>query len=48
MGMDQMEHEDHSNEEYHMGHAEAEQVLDDIAFYRTLIVNVIFIGKEGS
>ncbi|MEC3883732.1 MBL fold metallo-hydrolase [Halobacillus sp. HZG1] len=48
MDMDQMEHEDQSNEEYHMGHAEAEQVLDDLAFYRTLIVNVIFIGKEGA
>ncbi len=43
--MDKYEqHEDH-NETWHMGHAEAEQVLEDVAFYRTLIVNVIFIGK---
>ncbi|MBA2174603.1 MBL fold metallo-hydrolase [Halobacillus locisalis] len=43
--MDKYEqHEDH-NETWHMGHAEAEQVIEDVAFYRTLIVNVIFIGK---
>lgn len=46
--MDQFERHEQSNEEYHMGHAESEQVLADIAFYRTLIVNVIFIGKEGT
>ncbi|MFD2924390.1 MBL fold metallo-hydrolase [Halobacillus naozhouensis] len=33
---------------WHMGHAEAEQVLDDLAFYRTLIANVVFIGKKES
>ncbi|CDQ21143.1 MBL fold metallo-hydrolase [Halobacillus karajensis] len=46
--MDKIGHNDSSNEKLHMEHAEAEQMLDDIAFYRTLIVNVIFIGKEGS
>ncbi|WP_226576647.1 MBL fold metallo-hydrolase [Halobacillus litoralis] len=46
--MDQFEHHSDTNEEWHMDHAEAEQVLEDIAFYRTLIVNVIFLGKEGS
>ncbi|MGI8317068.1 MBL fold metallo-hydrolase [Halobacillus mangrovi] len=46
--MDKYEHEVDTNEHWHMGHAEPEQVLDDIAFYRTLIVNVVFIGKEGS
>ncbi|UOQ92711.1 MBL fold metallo-hydrolase [Halobacillus shinanisalinarum] len=33
---------------WHMAHAEAEQVLDDLAFYRTLIANVIFIGKKDT
>ncbi|ARI78142.1 MBL fold metallo-hydrolase [Halobacillus mangrovi] len=46
--MDKYEHEVDTNEDWHMGHAEPEQVLDDIAFYRTLIVNVVFVGKEGS
>ncbi|KHE72098.1 MBL fold metallo-hydrolase [Halobacillus sp. BBL2006] len=36
------------NEHYHMENAEAEQVLEDVAVYRTLIVNVVFIGKSGS
>ncbi|RWZ55257.1 MBL fold metallo-hydrolase [Halobacillus fulvus] len=40
--------EKESQETWHMGHAEAEQVLDDLAFYRTLIANVVFVGKPGS
>ncbi|QAS51734.1 MBL fold metallo-hydrolase [Halobacillus litoralis] len=46
--MDQFEHHEETNENWHMAHAEAEQVLDDVAFYRTLIANVIFLGKEGA
>ncbi|MFQ3543739.1 MBL fold metallo-hydrolase [Halobacillus rhizosphaerae] len=37
-----------TDESWHMGHAEAEEILEDLAFYRTLIANVIFIGKKGS
>ncbi|MCA0969706.1 MBL fold metallo-hydrolase [Halobacillus litoralis] len=43
--MDKHEQHDDHNETWHMGHAESEQVLEDIAFYRTLIANVVFIGK---
>ncbi|MFC7062675.1 MBL fold metallo-hydrolase [Halobacillus seohaensis] len=31
-----------------MDHAESEEVLEDLAYYRTLMVNVGFIGKAGS
>ncbi|WP_263622616.1 MBL fold metallo-hydrolase [Halobacillus halophilus] len=33
---------------WHMDQAVAEETLPDVAFYRTLIVNVIFIGAEGA
>ncbi|MGP4076484.1 MBL fold metallo-hydrolase [Halobacillus sp. K22] len=33
---------------WHMDQAVAEQALPDVAFYRTLIVNVIFIGEKGA
>lgn len=45
--MDKHQHNENHNETWHMGHAESEEVLDDIAFYRTLISNVIFIGKPN-
>ncbi|WP_027956571.1 MBL fold metallo-hydrolase [Halobacillus kuroshimensis] len=44
--MDQEQHGEQQDHHLDMEQAEAEQVLDDVAFYRTLIVNVIFIGKE--
>ncbi|MCA1022611.1 MBL fold metallo-hydrolase [Halobacillus litoralis] len=44
--MDQDKHEEQQDHHLDMEHAETEQVLEDVAFYRTLIVNVIFIGKE--
>ncbi|TGB05330.1 MBL fold metallo-hydrolase [Halobacillus salinus] len=45
--MDKHEHHEDHNETWHMSHAESEQILEDVAFYRTLISNVVFIGKQG-
>ncbi|WP_226036837.1 MBL fold metallo-hydrolase [Aquibacillus saliphilus] len=39
---------DNSNEEFDMDHAVAEEVLDDLAFYRTIVANVCMIGKPDS
>ncbi|MFD1017706.1 MBL fold metallo-hydrolase [Thalassobacillus hwangdonensis] len=41
-------HTEHLHDGWHMEHAVAEQVLEDLAFYRTLIVNVCMIGKANS
>lgn len=46
--LETFEHGEHSNDDWHMGHAEAEEVLPDLAFYRTLIANVVFIGNKDT
>ena len=46
--MDKYGHEDEMDNGWHMDQAVAEQTLPDVAFYRTLIVNVIFIGAENA
>ncbi|SFG42393.1 Glyoxylase, beta-lactamase superfamily II [Halobacillus alkaliphilus] len=46
--MDKYEHEDEMDNGWHMDQAVAEQTLPDVAFYRTLIANVIFIGEENA
>ncbi|UOQ43546.1 hypothetical protein MUN89_16750 [Halobacillus salinarum] len=48
-----MEHNDSKeqlpiDETWHMAHAEAEEVLNDVAFYRTMIANTAFIGSPDS
>ncbi|WP_181349274.1 MBL fold metallo-hydrolase [Thalassobacillus sp. CUG 92003] len=40
--------EKHLQEDWHMGHAVTNDVLHDIAYYRTLIVNVGMIGAPDS
>lgn len=46
--MDKYGHQDEMDNGWHMDQAVAEQMLPDVAFYRTLIVNVIFIGAEDA
>ncbi|MBM7551137.1 MBL fold metallo-hydrolase [Thalassobacillus pellis] len=41
-------HTEHLQDGWKMDHAVADVVLDDLAFYQTLIVNVCMIGKENS
>ncbi|WP_407271558.1 MBL fold metallo-hydrolase [Radiobacillus sp. PE A8.2] len=40
--------EDFEQDGFDMDHAEAEEILDDLAFYRTLLANVCMIGKPDT
>ncbi|MCT2536120.1 MBL fold metallo-hydrolase [Aquibacillus koreensis] len=46
--MDKYEEQSHIDKDLDMDHAEAEAVYEDVAFYRTLLVNVIMLGKPES
>lgn len=45
--MDKKEWPENPENTWHMTHAETEQIIEDVSFYRTLIANVAFIGKQG-
>ncbi|MCP3026789.1 MBL fold metallo-hydrolase [Halobacillus sp. A5] len=46
--MKDQDHELPQDRYYDLSHAEADEVLNDLAYYRTLMVNVGFIGEAGS